>query len=90
MKNKKEKTIHVNGKKFKGVVIKPYLDTHKFLSVLVVNYVPHPLYKKLIKKSKKYLVSIDGSEEINVGDKILFSETKPISKRIKFKYISKV
>ena len=91
MKKKIEnKTINIKGKKFKGIVIKPYSDTHKFLTVLVLNYVPHPLYKKLMKKSKKYLVSCDTNDDIKEGEKILFVNTKPISRRIRFKYISKL
>jgi ribosomal protein S17 len=89
-KIEQKKEIKIKGKKFKGTVVKPYSDTHKFLSVVVVNYVPHPLYRKLIKKSKKYLVSCVGDEGINIRDKILFVSVKPISKKIRFKYISKL
>ena len=45
----------------------------------------HPLYKKIMKKSKKYLCH----DEIGVkdGDKVLIQECRPISKKKRFKII---
>ena len=40
---------------------------------------PHPLYKKLLKRSKKHKVHTAG-QEVAVGDKVKIVETKPISK----------
>jgi len=42
--------------------------------------VRHPLYKKIIKKKKKFLVH-DEYEKCKVGDVVRIIETKPISKR---------
>lgn len=45
---------------------------------------PHPLYRKLIRKSKKYKVDTNGFE-VKVGDKVKISSTRPISKTKNFR-----
>ena len=52
----------------------------KTITVLVERRVIHPLYKKFIRKSKKYAAH----DELNVckeGDKVRIEECRPISKR---------
>ncbi len=49
----------------------------------------HPLYKKLLTRSKKYKVETAG-KELTVGDRVLIEETKPISKDKHFKLIDVV
>ena len=39
----------------------------------------HPIYKKYIKRSKKYHAH-DESDALKVGDKVMIEETRPISK----------
>jgi small subunit ribosomal protein S17 len=39
----------------------------------------HPMYKKYIKRSKKYHAH-DETNKLSIGDKVLIEETKPISK----------
>ena len=39
----------------------------------------HPIYKKYIKRSKKYHAH-DESNTLKVGDKVIIEETRPISK----------
>ncbi len=50
--------------------------------------VPHKLYKKLLARSKKYKVELDGKEAV-IGDLVEIVETKPYSKDKYFK-LSKV
>ena len=45
---------------------------------------PHPLYKKLLKRSKRYKVETGGLS-VSVGDKVKIIETRPISKGKYFK-----
>ena len=52
----------------------------KTVTVLVERPVKHPLYKKIIKKKKKFLVH-DEYEKCKIGDVVKIIETKPISKR---------
>ena len=39
----------------------------------------HPIYKKFIKRSKKYHAH-DENNNLKIGDKVAIQETKPISK----------
>ena len=39
----------------------------------------HPIYKKYIKRSKKYHAH-DETDSFKVGDKVMIEETRPISK----------
>ena len=60
-----------------GKVVKKSGD--KTISVLVTRQTTHPIYKKLIRVSKKYLAH-DSDNKIIVGDSVRIQETKPISK----------
>jgi len=54
--------------------------------VKVVRRTAHPLYKKLITRSKKYQVDTTGFKP-EIGQAVKISETRPISKRKHFKII---
>jgi small subunit ribosomal protein S17 len=56
----------------------------KTVTVLVERQVKHPLYKKFIKKRKKFLVH-DEYEKCKVGDVVRIIETRPISRRKKWR-----
>ena len=51
----------------------------KTLVVLVESYRNHPLYKKTIRKVKRYKVH-DENNECKIGDTIKIVETRPLSK----------
>ncbi|MCH9638412.1 MAG: 30S ribosomal protein S17 [Betaproteobacteria bacterium] len=53
--------------------------TDKTVTVLVERRVKHPLYGKIISKSKKYHAH-DESNTYLVGDKVVIEECRPISK----------
>lgn len=53
--------------------------------VEVTRYVPHLLYKKLQKRSKKFKVATNGMTEVVVGDHVKIVETKPMAKGKHFK-----
>lgn len=67
---------------FEGLVVSVGKD--KSASVEITRRTPHALYKKLIKRSKKFTVDTTGFE-LSVGDKVKIVETKPISKTKYFK-----
>lgn len=46
----------------------------------------HPLYKKVIKRSKNYLVDLNGLEPI-LGQTVRIRETRPLSKYKRFKLL---
>jgi len=56
----------------------------KTVTVLVERPVKHPLYNKIIKKKKKFLAH-DEYEKCKVGDVVKIIETRPLSKRKKWR-----
>ena len=60
-----------------GKVVKKSGD--KTVSVLVTRQTTHPIYKKIIRVSKKYLAH-DAENTIVVGENVKIQETKPLSK----------
>jgi len=61
-----------------GIVISTSMD--KTIVVEYTNRVPHPRFKKIIKRSKKFYAH-DEKGEAAVGDKVSIIETRPISKK---------
>ena len=47
----------------------------------------HPIYKKFIKRSKKYHAH-DETDALKIGDKVFIQESKPISKLKTWKVIN--
>lgn len=52
----------------------------KSISVMVERQVEHPLYKKYIRRSTKFLAH-DENNECNEGDTVAIEECRPLSKR---------
>lgn len=73
-------------KKFQGKVIATKMA--KTVVVEVERYQVHPIYKKRMKVKKKYHVH----DELGVkeGDKVIFGETRPLSKTKKWRIIKKL
>ncbi len=46
----------------------------------------HPLYKKVLRRSKRYKVN-SGEFSLNLGDKVKIVQTRPISKDKHFKIV---
>jgi small subunit ribosomal protein S17 len=63
--------------------------TDKTVTVLVERKVKHPLYGKIIRRSKKYHAH-DESNAYHVGDKVRIEETRPISKTKTWKVLDRV
>ena len=60
-----------------GVVVSDKAD--KTITVLVERRVMHPLYKKFIKRSKKFAAHDEGNK-YKIGDLVRIRECRPISK----------
>ena len=60
-----------------GVVVSTGMN--KTIVVEYVARVPHPRFKKIVKKTKKFYAH-DEEGKAAVGDKVRITETKPISK----------
>jgi len=52
----------------------------KSIVVSVERVIPHPLYRKLVKKTSK-IVAHDEENRCQVGDVVRIVETRPLSKR---------
>jgi small subunit ribosomal protein S17 len=61
-----------------GVVVSNKMQ--KTVVVAVENLVKHGMYQKYIKRTSKFLAHSEQSD-INVGDRVLIEETRPLSKR---------
>jgi len=60
-----------------GLVISDKMD--KTITVLVERKVPHPIYKKYVRKSTK-LHAHDENNDCNTGDLVSVSSSRPLSK----------
>ena len=63
--------------------------TDKTVTVLVERKVKHPLYGKIIRRSKKYHAHDEGNE-FRPGDTVRIEETRPISKTKTWKVLDRV
>ena len=63
-------------------------NSFKTIRVIIISTFVHPRYKKLIKKINRFLVH-DYTEKCQIGDKILISEQRPISKK-KYFYVKAI
>ena len=68
-----------------GIICKA--TNKKTVVVEVERTFKHPIYKKFIKRSKKYHAH-DESDALRVGDKVMIEETRPISKLKTWKVVS--
>jgi len=66
-----------NRKERVGVVSSDAQD--KTIIVIVSRRTAHPMYKKVIKKRKKF-VAHDEQNDAKIGDTVRISETRPLSK----------
>jgi small subunit ribosomal protein S17 len=71
-------------KTFKGVVLA--LKSEKTATVEVENSWKHPLYEKIVKRTKKYPSHYEDIK-LKVGDLVVIQEGRPISKNKRFKVI---
>ena len=66
-----------NKRTLTGRVVSDKMD--KTVTVLVERRVTHPLYGKIVMRSRKYKAH-DEANECKAGDLVLIEETRPISK----------
>jgi small subunit ribosomal protein S17 len=61
-----------------GIVISNKMD--KTIVVNVESRYSHPIYSKIMVKTKKYLAH-DENQECNIGDQVLVKECRPLSRK---------
>ena len=74
------------GKVFTGSVVQTNMQ--KTVVVEVVQITRHPLYRKTMRKRKRFLAHYEGNA-VKVGDSVSIVETRPISKRKHFTVVEK-
>ena len=67
-----------------GVVVSDKMD--KTIVVAVKDSVQHPLYKKILKRTKKFKAH-DENNEAGIGDRIEIMETRKISKQVNWRLV---
>jgi small subunit ribosomal protein S17 len=73
-----EETKKTNTRTKVGVVVSNKMQ--KTVVVAVENLVKHGMYQKYIKRTSKFLAHAE-TPGINVGDRVLIEESRPLSKR---------
>ena len=73
-----EKAQKDNKREKVGVVVSNKMQ--KTVVVAVENLVRHDMYQKYIKRTNKFLAHNE-NPEVNVGDRVIIEETRPLSKR---------
>jgi small subunit ribosomal protein S17 len=69
---------HGKRKRRIGKVVSDKMD--KTIAVAVERSVPHPLYGRVIRRTKKFMAH-DSENEARIGDVVEITETRPLSKR---------
>jgi small subunit ribosomal protein S17 len=69
-------------KELKGLVVSDKMD--KSVIVQVERYIQHKMYKKYIKRYKKYHAH-DEKNTCSIGDEVQIIETRPLSKLKRFR-----
>lgn len=78
MENKSKASARKNVRKTReGIVVSDCQN--KTVVVEVTRRTSHPLYKKVVKSTKKYYAH-DEENKAKVGDKVTICETRPLSK----------
>jgi len=67
-----------------GTVVSDKME--KSIVVSVERRVKHKLYKKYFKKTSKFLAH-DENNECTIGDKVRIAETRPLSKRKRWRLV---
>ena len=67
-----------------GVVVSDKMD--KTIVVAVKDSVQHPLYKKILQRTKKFKAH-DENNEAGIGDRVEIMETRKISKDVNWRLV---
>lgn len=67
-----------------GLVVSDKMQ--KTVVVAVENRAPHPKYKKIVVKTKRYKAH-DEENQCKIGDRVRISETRPLSKTKRWQII---
>jgi len=85
--NKEAQKSVGKGKTVTGKVVS--VNSAKTVVVSVESFHRHPLYRKAVRKTRKFLAGNDGLE-LAVGETILMKEVRPISKNKHYLIVEKI
>jgi len=78
-------TINTKNRKQRvGIVASNKME--KTITVLIERRIKHPIYGKYVKKSKKFMAH-DEANECSIGDLVKIEESRPLSKRKRWKLV---
>ncbi len=72
-------------KEREGIVVSDAMN--KTVVVSVERRITHPVYGKILRRSKKYYAH-DENNEAKKGDKVVIAETRPLSKTKRWRLVS--
>lgn len=81
MENNEEKKFR---KRRVGIVVSDGMD--KTVNVMVERQLNHPVFRKIVRKRKRFMAH-DESNECRKGDRVRIEETRPLSKRKRWRVI---
>jgi small subunit ribosomal protein S17 len=67
-----------------GIVISDKMEKSRVIAV--ERFLRHPLYNKFVRKTSKFMVH-DEKNESHIGDTIRIMETRPLSKRKRWRLV---
>ena len=73
-------------KQLTGTIVS--LHMQKAAIVAVERKTRHPLYKKIMRRTKRYKARIPDTMQLSIGDTVVMQETRPLSKDMHFKIIA--
>ena len=79
-----KKTVKRNKRVLTGIVVSNKPD--KTIVVKCETMIKHPLYKKYVRKRKKFMAH-DPRNECGMGDKVQIIESRPISRRKRWRLL---
>ncbi|MTB49923.1 30S ribosomal protein S17 [Lewinella sp. W8] len=68
-----------------GIVVSNKMD--KTIAVAIQRRLQHPIYGKYVKKTTK-LIAHDENNECNIGDTVRIMETRPLSRRKRWRLVT--
>ncbi len=74
-------TVRTRRKTRDGVVVSDKME--KTVIVVVQEQKPHPLYKKVVRHTRRF--KVHDEESCGIGDRVRIVETRPISKEIRWR-----
>ncbi len=77
--------LNKNGRTLVGTVVSNKCE--KTIIVRVETLVQHPLFKKFIRRHKKFMAH-DPNKECNIGDKVKIIEFRPLSRNKRWHLVS--